>query len=221
MSAKTQPMDARHLVDLGRPVWCGFLRGLRTRTDLDESRRLMHRVWTRLWLCGVVLPMVTPWAGVGQGHGPVYGLSTPTLGRGGWSLDVAGMGRFLGADRTMMIRPMLSYGVTEDLQVSASLPIPVASSSAIPSARAFTRMPASRDVEMMVGWRVQRRGTGVGARQETTVWLAADVPTESSRDGLQTAPSVFGSAVTGYASRSIYAWLGVRFEPTAWRDVTP
>ena len=172
----------------------------------------MHRVWTRLLLCGVVLTMVTPWAGVGQGHGPVYGLSTPTLGRGGWSLDVAGMGRFLGADRTMMIRPMLSYGVTEDLQVSASLPIPVVSSSAIPSARAFTRMPASRDVEMMVGWRVQRRSTGVGARQETTVWLAADVPTESSRDGLQTAPSVFGSAVTGYASRSIYAWLGGALE---------
>jgi hypothetical protein len=78
-------------------------------------------------------------------------------------------------------------------------------------------MPASRDVEMMVGWRVQRRGTGVGARQETTVWLAADVPTESSRDGLQTAPSVFGSAVTGYASRSIYAWLGVRLSTHSQR----
>ena len=34
-----------------------------------------------------------------QGHGPVYGLSTPTLGRGGWSLDVAGMGRFFDGGR--------------------------------------------------------------------------------------------------------------------------
>ena len=111
-----------------------------------------------------------------------------------------------------MIRPMLSYGVTEDLQVSASLPVPLETDSSVPGARAFTRMPASRDIEMMLGWRVQRRGTGVGARQETTIWLAADVPTDASRDGLETAPSLFGSVVTGYASRSIYFWLGGALE---------
>ena len=97
-----------------------------------------------------------------QGHGPVYGLSTPTLGRGGWSLDIGGMGRLFDGGRTAMLRPMLSYGVTEDLQISASLPVPLARDPAAPQVRAFTRMPASQDVEMMLGWRLQRRGIGVG-----------------------------------------------------------
>ncbi len=147
-----------------------------------------------------------------QGHGPVYGLSTPTLGRGGWSLDVAGMGRFIEGGRMAMIRPMLSFGVTEDLQVSVSIPVRLERDSVTPGVRAFTRMPASQDVEMMVGWRLQRRGTGVGARRETTVWLAADVPTDGRREGLETAPSLFGSIVTGYASRSAYLWLGGAYE---------
>ena len=143
-----------------------------------------------------------------QGHGPVYGLSTPTLGRGGWSLDIAGMGRFFEGGRTAMLRPMLSYGITEDLQLSVSLPVPVARDDTAPAARAFTRMPATQDVEVMVGWRIQRRGTGVGSRQETTLWFAADIPTDRRRDGLETAPGLFGSVVTGYASRAVYIWLG-------------
>ena len=143
-----------------------------------------------------------------QGHGPVYGLSTPTLGRGGWSLDVAAMGRLFDGGRTAMLRPMLSYGVTEDLQISTSLPVPVARDAAAPGVRAFTRMPASQDVEVMLGWRPQRRGTGVGARRETTIWLAADLPTDGRRAGLDTAPGLFASIVTGYVSRTVYVWLG-------------
>ncbi len=147
-----------------------------------------------------------------QGHGPVYGLSTPTLGRGGWSLDVAGMGRLLDGGAMAMIRPMLSYGVTEDLQLSTSVPISLKRDPELPGVRAFTRMPASRDVEVMVGWRFQRRGTGVGARQETTLWVAADIPTDGRRGGFKTAPSFFGSLVTGYASRDVYFWVGGAFE---------
>ena len=143
-----------------------------------------------------------------QGHGPVYGLSTPTLGRGGWSVDVAGMGRFFSGGRTMMLRPMLSYGLTEDVQLSASVPLPLKRDAAAPRVRAFTRMPASQDIELMVGWRLQRRGTGVGSRRETTLWLAADIPTDDVRGGLETAPTFSASVVTGYASRSTYLWLG-------------
>ena len=153
-----------------------------------------------------ILPVATPLAA--QGHGPVYGLSTPTLGRGGWSLDIAGMGRFFEGGQAAMLRPMLSYGVTEDLQLSVSLPLPVARDDDAPAVRAFTRMPAVQDAEMMVGWRIQRRGTGVGSRQETTLWFAADIPTDGRRNGLETAPGLFGSLVTGYASRAVYAWLG-------------
>jgi hypothetical protein len=60
-----------------------------------------------------------------QGHGAVYGLSTPTLGRGGWSLDIAGMGRVVRGETALMSRVMLAYGITEDLQLSVALPMPL------------------------------------------------------------------------------------------------
>ena len=59
-----------------------------------------------------------------SGHGPVFGGATPTLGKGGWSFDQAWMGR---RDRTgdddQMLRSMVGFGITEDLQISASLPV--------------------------------------------------------------------------------------------------
>ena len=143
-----------------------------------------------------------------QGHGPVYGLSTPTLGQGGWSLDVGAMARFLDQSGTLMLRPMLSYGITEDLQAFGSVPVPLARDATAPPVRGFTRMPATRDVEVGVGWRFQRSGVGVGARRETTVWMALDQPLDGRRRGVATAPGVFGSVVTGYASRTVYAWAG-------------
>lgn len=159
---------------------------------------------------GVLLATISPPLGA-QGHGPVYGLSTPTLGRGGWSLDLGGMRRWFDGGRTTMLRPMLSHGVTEDVQLSLSIPVPLERDVLAPNVRAFTRMPAQRDVELMLGWRVQRRGIGVGRRQETTLWLAADLPTEGSRAGIRSAPGLFGGLVTGYASRSLYLWVGVAY----------
>ena len=44
-----------------------------------------------------------------SGHGPVYGLATPTLGKGSWSLDVAAMG-MSGDGHRLMVRPMVGYG---------------------------------------------------------------------------------------------------------------
>lgn len=145
---------------------------------------------------------------VAQGHGPIYGLSTPTLGRGGWSLDVGAMGRFLDGRRVVMMRPMLSYGITEDLQAFVSVPLSVERDPGVPTLRGFTRMPATRDVEVGLGWRVHRRGIGVGARRETTIWAALEQPLDGSRGGVATSPGAFGALVTGYASRSLYVWTG-------------
>ncbi len=78
----------------------------------------------------------------------------------------------------------------------------------MPPVRGFTRMPATRDVELGLGWRPLRTAPGVGSRLETTIWTAAALPLDQSRGDVATAPGVFGSLVTGYASRSIYAWLG-------------
>lgn len=158
---------------------------------------------------GVVLAAAGALAG--QGHGPIYGLSTPTLGRGGWSLDVGGMGRLLEGARVVMARPMLSYGVTEDIQAYASVPLSIEPGRGVPAVRGFTRMPATRDVEVGVGWRVQRRGVDVGTRQESTVWLGLDRPLEESRAGVPTSPGGFGAVVTGLASRTLYAWVGAAY----------
>lgn len=145
----------------------------------------------------------------GQGHGPIYGLSTPTLGRGAWSLDVGGMARSAEGDgRLVMLRPMLGYGLTEDLHLFASVPVPVHRDPGLPSSRAFTRMPSSRDLEAGLGWRFQRRGLDVGSRQETTLWIAVDQPLEATRRGVATSPGAFAALVTGYASRTVYLWAG-------------
>ena len=60
-----------------------------------------------------------------SGHGPVFGGATPTLGKGGWSFDQVWMGRTSDGSGTndQLLRTMISFGITKDFQVSASLPI--------------------------------------------------------------------------------------------------
>lgn len=143
-----------------------------------------------------------------QAHGPTYGLATPTLGKGAWSLDLAVMGRAIGNEALAMARPMLSYGVTEDLQVSVSLPMRLYVPEGVPPAHGMSRMPMSPDIELLVGWRFHRRGTAVGTRFESTAYAGFDYPTDAVRAGARTAPGLYGAVVTGYASRSWYAWVG-------------
>lgn len=176
--------------------------------DLDRMSGLLLRVSVALYLLGALVAYGLPPLLAAQGHGPVYALSTPTLARGGWSLDVAAMGRQTAAGGMGQLRPMLSYGVTEDLQVSLSAPVPLYRATAVPPARGTTRMPATRDVEGILGWRFHRRAPGVGRRVETTAFLGASYPTEAERGGRATAPAVTGALVTGYASRTIYLWVG-------------
>ncbi len=146
-----------------------------------------------------------------QGHGPVFGLSTPTLARGGWSVDVSAMGRVANGGTMAMLRPMVSYGVTEDLQLSASFPMPIYASEALRPTRAMMRMPAAPDIEMTLGWRFHRKGLGVGARFESTAYLSVDYPSDAVRAGIRTAPGITAGAVTGYASRTVYLWVGALY----------
>lgn len=160
------------------------------------------------WCLLLVLGFTWPVAAVAQGHGPAYGLSTPTLGRGGWSIDLALMGRSVGSTNRAMLRPMVSYGITEDLQLSGSLPVPLGETGGIPPARGMSRMPTTRDLEGLVAWRFHRNAIGVGTRFESTVYFGADIPIDERRGGARTAPAVVGAVVTGFASRSLYVWLG-------------
>jgi len=107
-----------------------------------------------------------------------------------------------------MTRPMLSYGISEDLQVSVSLPMRLYVPEGIPPAHGMSRMPMSPDIELLVGWRFHRRAVAVGTRFESTGYAGFDYPTDAVRAGARTAPGLYGALVTGYASRSWYVWAG-------------
>lgn len=150
------------------------------------------------------------------GHGPVYGLATPTLAEGGWSLDVSAMYRQMGDagdvnGHAAMLRPMLGYGITEDLQLSFSVPVPIYTHPGLRTARMMGMMTAAPDAEGLLTWRFQRNGNDVGSRIESTALLGLEYPSDSVRAGVRTAPGFLVGGVTGYASRSVYAWAGALY----------
>jgi hypothetical protein len=143
-----------------------------------------------------------------SGHGPVFGGTTPTLGKGGWSLDTAWTLRSSEADASeRMLKSMISFGVTENLQLSASMPLAVTGGT-LPGARMMSLMSNERELEVLAGYRFQRRVIGIGARQESTIYAGGTAPLESTRGGVQASPSFYAGGATGYASRSHYLWAG-------------
>lgn len=159
----------------------------------------------------LAMACAVPAALLAQGHGPAFGLSTPTLGKGGWSLDVAAMSRLVGDREMVMMRPMVSYGFTEDVQISASFPMPLYVPQGTRPAHGMSRMPTSPDVEFLLGWRFHRTGTDIGSRFESTTYFGFDYPTDDVRAGVRTSPGLYGAVVTGYASRTVYTWAGALY----------
>jgi hypothetical protein len=147
-----------------------------------------------------------------SGHGPVFGLATPTNGKVSWSLDIGAAGRVGIGDSTAMSRAMLSYGITQDIQISVSAPAVFTSAPLAPD-RVTAMMPATGDSEAIGAWRFQRWDTGIGSRIETTVYGGVILPGSQKPPGLfgqlHWAPGVLGMVVAGYASRSNYLWAGV------------
>lgn len=166
------------------------------------SGRVPAIVWAVVWLAG--LPAST----FASGHGPVFGTATPTLGRGGWSLDQAWTLR-TGDDeqRQQMLKTMLSFGVTENIQLSGSLPLAMGDARLAP-ARMMSAMSSDREIEGLTAYRFQRRTVGVGGRQESTFYVGGTAPLEARRDGVGVGPSIEGGISTGYASRAHYLWVG-------------
>jgi hypothetical protein len=143
-----------------------------------------------------------------SGHGPVFGGATPTLGRGGWSVDQAWTLRGGDEDeRQQMLKTMLSFGVTENLQVSGSLPLAMSEGRLAP-ARMMSAMSSDREFEGLLSYRFQRRAIGIGGRQESTAFIGGTAPLESHRNGIGVGPSIEAGASTGYASRAHYVWVG-------------
>lgn len=155
-----------------------------------------------------LLSLATAPPAFASGHGPVFGIATPTLGRGGWSIDQAWTMRTGDDDeRQQMLKTMLSFGITENLQLSGSFPLAMTDGTLAP-ARMMGAMSSDREFEALTAYRFQRRTIGVGGRQESTFYVGGTAPFERQRNGIDIGPSVEAGISTGYASRAHYVWVG-------------
>jgi hypothetical protein len=160
----------------------------------------------------VVVTGVSPaWA---SGHGLMFGMTTPTNAAGGWAIDFGTMGRIGQLDNSATSRTMLTFGITEDLQTSGSVPY-VFGSAPLPAARMTGMMSGGGDVERLVAWRFHRQGTNVGARFESTAYGGVIVPGPQKPAGVvgtfDRAAGLYTGAATGFASRGTYVWVGVGY----------
>jgi hypothetical protein len=164
------------------------------------------------------LGAIAPTPARASGHGPVFGAATPTLGRGGWSVDQAWTLRNGDDDeRQQMLKTMVSFGVTENLQVSGSFPLAMRDGQ-LTAARMMSAMSSDRELEGLLAYRFQRRTVGIGARQESTLYLGGTAPLEARRGGVGAGGSLEAGAATGYASRAHYLWVGGGVQRFAERD---
>lgn len=148
-----------------------------------------------------------------SGHGPLFGLATPTNVEGGWSIDAGFMGR-KGSDSDSMFRAMVAYGITEDLQISFSAPW-IFQSASLSSGRQTAMMAGTFDFETILGWRFQRKAPEVGTRRESTIYAGFIQPSPQRVGGMfgevKKAPGFLTAIATGMASRSHYLWAGASF----------
>ena len=153
-----------------------------------------------------------------SGHGPLFGGATPVLGKGGWAFDAAWMARSSEDAFAQALRTMISFGVTEDVQVSASVPFEIGTHPPLPGARMMAMMSSQRELEALAGWRVHTRPLGVGGRFETTVFAGVTYPLAEGSGVHELTPSVQVSAATGIASRGHYFWVGAGHQQYLERD---
>nr|WKN35878.1 hypothetical protein K4G66_26285 [Tunicatimonas sp. TK19036] len=143
-----------------------------------------------------------------QGHGPLFGLQTPTLAEGGVDFNAVAMSLATEDDQSFMLRYIWSYGVTEDLQLNITTPTMINRLSDPPRTRGNSNMPANGDIEASVWYRFFSNAFGVGKRFESTAILSVSTPTEETRGGINVSNSIHGAISTGYASRTWYVWVG-------------
>jgi hypothetical protein len=142
-----------------------------------------------------------------SGHGPLFGLATPTNSQGEWSFDEGTFARASNDGVQASARTLLGYGFTPNLTMFLTLPVVVASATLPP-----TRIQPGADFDLSLAWRFQHRATKVGTRIESTAFASLVVPgAQSGFKGVahtSDAPGLMLGAVTGTASRSNYLWLG-------------
>jgi len=185
-----------------------------------RKRKTIHRLMLIATVC-TMAGLINSESALCSGHGPVFGFTTPTNSRGGWTLDLSAMGRAGGGQNGSMLRSMLSYGITEDIQVSFTTPY-VLSSAPLAPIRGTSMMATTPDIEAIGAWRFQRRGTDIGKRIESTAYAGLIVPGPQQPPGmlgsLKRALGSYTAVATGLASRSHYLWGGAGFTTFAQND---
>jgi len=144
-----------------------------------------------------------------EGHGPMFGLATPTLGRGQWSSDTTVMTLDTDAGGMTMVREMIGYGFTEDLQGIVTFPVFRDTGLVMPPRTRFgTMMSAYGETEASLLWRFDRDAPAVGTRRESALLAGVSLPVDAARAGVRIGPAANLAVVTGFASRVTYWWLG-------------
>jgi hypothetical protein len=143
-----------------------------------------------------------------SGHGPVFGLATPTLGKGHASFDFAIMSNRQSGGSALMLKYLWGYGITENLQIALSTHTPIEAVPLPTRTRGSLMMQANGDIEGLVLWRFHRDDYDIGNRLETTMIVSGSIPTEKKRGGVAVGNALHAALVTGYASRITYLWVG-------------
>ncbi len=161
-----------------------------------------------LLLCIISLGPFRLWA---DGHGPAFGYATSTLGAGNSSIETVSMYR----SGVTMLGPRFSYGLNENLQLSVSAPFHL-NHGEHPVGRFTGMMPGDPEAEALVAWRFHHAISGVGTRNESTLYLGVSSTTQTPvrTDGppLSRQPGYYVAAATGHISRTYYAWAGGGYE---------
>jgi hypothetical protein len=178
--------------------------GCRCNSPLEGEAML--RFFTRTTCAALLLCCgASAWA---DGHGPAFALATPTLGEGQWSSDTAAMSMDSSMGSALMYREALGYGLGPDLQANLSFPLGQGVMPDIMSRSTQGMMGSDKDIEGSLLWRFQRRAPAVGERYESSLLIGAWDGRDAPLEGLSAGQGVTVAAVTGYASRTVYWWLG-------------
>ena len=146
-----------------------------------------------------------------DGHGPAFGYATTTLGAGDTSVETALMWR----SGVAMIAPLVSYGATENLQFSVSAPFHL-NHGDHPVGRFTAEMPGNPEAEVLAAWRFHHKLTGVGTRNESTLYMGASestqLPPRADGPPLSRATGLYIAGATGHISRRYYIWGGAGYQ---------
>jgi hypothetical protein len=111
-----------------------------------------------------------------EGHGPLFGLATPTNSKGEWSFDSGLFGRSNDFGSQASFRELIGYGFAPHFSLFVTAPAVVGNLELTP-----TRIQTGSEFDATVRWRFQHRATKVGTRIESTLFAGIAAPGPQSR----------------------------------------